>query len=81
MTIDATSSASAPNALGTAQLFGLVSQIGYLIALPAALLGFGGAYLDKTLSTSPLFILLGFALALLTSSFTIWRKIKPLLHA
>ncbi len=81
MSIDATSSASASKALGTTQLLGLVSQIGYLIAIPAVLLGFGGAYLDKTLSTSPLFILIGLMLAILTSSLSIWRRIKPLLHA
>ncbi len=80
MTIDAIPTASAPKALSTTQLLGLVSQIGYLIAIPAALLGFGGAYLDRTFATSPLFILIGLALALVTSGLSIWRRIKPLLH-
>lgn len=81
MTIDSTSSASGPKALDTMQLLGLVSQIGYLIAIPAALLGFGGAYLDKTFATSPLFVLAGLALALVLSTLAIWHRIKPLLHS
>lgn len=54
----------------------LVGQIGLVVALPAALLGFGGAYLDKVLSTSPLFVLLGFILAALGSSVMIYKLIK-----
>lgn len=54
----------------------LVGQIGLAVALPAALLGFGGAYLDKVLSTSPLFLLLGFILAALGSSIMIYKLIK-----
>ena len=56
----------------------LVGQLGFIIALPAAGLGFGGAYLDRLLGTSPLFILLGLALAIATSSFTVWRMIQKI---
>lgn len=54
----------------------LVSQIGLVVALPAVVLGFGGAYLDKILNSSPLFILLGFALAAFGSSRLVYKLIK-----
>ena len=38
---------------------GLAWELGYMIAIPAVVLGFGGAYLDKYLQTSPLFMLIG----------------------
>lgn len=67
--------------LNTLQLLGLVGEIGYLIAIPAALLGFGGAYLDKAFNTSPLFVIVGLALALVSSTLAIWHRIKPLLNS
>ncbi|TSC99850.1 MAG: hypothetical protein Greene101449_489 [Candidatus Peregrinibacteria bacterium Greene1014_49] len=68
------------DSLRTPQLLGLVGEIGYLIAIPAAVLGFGGAYIDKTLETSPLFIIIGLAIALTSSMLAIWHRIKPLLQ-
>jgi F0F1-type ATP synthase assembly protein I len=62
-------------------MFGLFGEIGYLIAIPAVLFGFGGAYLDRTLGTSPLFILTGMALAIAISILAVWRRIKPLLDS
>lgn len=67
--------------LGTAQMFGLVGEIGFLIALPAALFGFGGAYVDDLWGTSPLMMILGLALALFGSSLAVWHRIKPFLSA
>lgn len=57
-------------------LLSLAGQLGYMIALPIAILGFGGAYLDKQLGTSPAFILAGFALAIASSSLWVYRFIK-----
>lgn len=57
---------------------GLVWELGFIIALPAVLFGFGGAYLDKYLGLSPLFTILGLALALLASGLTIYRRIRTL---
>lgn len=57
---------------------GLAWNLGYIIALPIVILGFSGAWLDKTLSTSPLFILLGIFLSLIFSSIGIYRKVKTL---
>ncbi len=56
----------------------LAWNFGYIIAIPAALFGFGGAYLDKLWGTSPLCILIGFAIALGLSGLGIWRMVKEI---
>lgn len=56
----------------------LVGQLGFIIALPAALFSFGGAYLDKKLDTTPLFILLGLGLAILSSALWVYKFVKNL---
>lgn len=53
-------------------------DLGWIIALPIALLGFGGALLDKKLSTSPLFLISGILLSLIVTSVGIYKKIKQL---
>ncbi len=68
------------DSMSSLRVLGLAGEIGYLIAIPAVLFGFGGAYLDKHLGTSPLFIMLGFAIALSSSMLAIWHRIKPLLN-
>ena len=57
----------------------LAWNFGYIIAIPAVLFGFGGASLDKQFGTSPTFILIGFALALLLSGLGIWRAVKEII--
>ncbi|MDD4318743.1 MAG: AtpZ/AtpI family protein [Candidatus Peribacteraceae bacterium] len=57
----------------------LAWDLGWIIALPAAAFGFGGAYLDKYLGTSPLFLLLGFALAITLSYLGVRRKLKAIM--
>lgn len=56
----------------------LAWELGYLIALPIAILGLGGAWLDKKMATSPLFLLLGIIFSIVISSVAIYRKIKML---
>ncbi|MDO8649115.1 MAG: AtpZ/AtpI family protein [Candidatus Peregrinibacteria bacterium] len=58
----------------------LVWEIGYLIAIPAFLFGFGGAYLDQHVGTSPLFVLLGLSLALTASMLVVYRRVQRLLR-
>ena len=58
----------------------LAWNFGYIIAIPAALFGFGGAYLDKTWGTSPVFILIGLAVALAISGLGIWRVVKEIMR-
>jgi Putative F0F1-ATPase subunit Ca2+/Mg2+ transporter len=57
---------------------GLVMELGFIIAIPALILGFGGAIADRELDTSPLFILLGFAVSFSLSCFGVYRMIKRL---
>ncbi|MFA6039186.1 MAG: AtpZ/AtpI family protein [Candidatus Peribacteraceae bacterium] len=58
----------------------LVWDMGWIIAIPAVLLGFFGAYVDRWLGTSPIFILLGLALALALSFLGVKRKLKEILE-
>ncbi|KKQ70433.1 MAG: hypothetical protein UT33_C0015G0040 [Candidatus Peregrinibacteria bacterium GW2011_GWC2_39_14] len=58
----------------------LAWELGYTIALPIAILGFGGAYADKRLGTVPLFILIGIALAIIISGIGIYRKVKNIVN-
>jgi uncharacterized membrane protein YfcA len=62
-------------------LLSLGFELGYMIAIPAVVGAFGGAYLDKSLGTSPLFILLGIFLAITSSVAWIGRFIKRLNQA
>lgn len=61
--------ASAAQRLLLHQARRLLWRLSYIIAIPVFVLGFGGAYLDKYLGTSPLFLLAGFAAAACTSLF------------
>ena len=54
----------------------LAWELGYLIALPAALFAFGGAYLDKHFHSSPLYLLIGIAIALCISGIGVYRKVR-----
>lgn len=51
-------------------------ELGYTIAIPIAVLGFGGAWLDKKFGTSPLLILIGIALSITISGIAVYRKVK-----
>ena len=59
---------------------GLAMELGYLIAIPAVIFAAGGAFIDKRLGTSPLFLAIGFTLAFTTSAFAIARVIKRILE-
>jgi F0F1-type ATP synthase assembly protein I len=57
----------------------LAWSLGYIIAIPAVLFGFGGAYLDRMLGTSPWLLLLGLALAMGISTVGVYRRLKEIL--
>ncbi len=61
------------------QALGIVWELGYLIAVPAVLLGFGGAYVDKYFHTSPVFLLSGLFFAVVASSAGVYRMIRNLM--
>ncbi|OGJ58221.1 hypothetical protein A2635_03235 [Candidatus Peribacteria bacterium RIFCSPHIGHO2_01_FULL_51_9] len=56
----------------------LAWSMGFIIALPAFLFGFAGAYLDTVLMTSPLFLFLGLSFALVLSFLGIKRKVREI---
>lgn len=58
---------------------GLVWELGWLIAIPAFLFGFGGAYVDKHYGSSPTFVLVGLLLAFILSAFMVYRRVKGVL--
>ena len=57
----------------------LAWNLGYIIAIPAVLFGFGGAWLDRYAGTSPVLLLIGFAIALTVSFIGVRRTIKKIL--
>ena len=57
----------------------LAWDLGWIIAIPAVVLGFGGAYLDQYAGTSPLFLLTGMGCAMGLSGFGLFRKFKEIL--
>lgn len=59
---------------------GIAWDLGYLIVLPIAILGFTGAYVDTYYTTSPLFLLIGIGLALLMTTVGIYRKIHTIIQ-
>lgn len=54
----------------------LAFELGYLIAIPIVVLGFGGAWLDKKLGSTPAFILIGIVLSIIISGLTVYKKVK-----
>ncbi|MDD5055689.1 MAG: AtpZ/AtpI family protein [Candidatus Peribacteraceae bacterium] len=61
------------------QGIGLVWELGWIIAVPVLILGFGGAYLDKKWGTAPWLLLAGFAIAFILSLAAAIHRVKEYL--
>jgi len=59
-------------------LFSTFSQIGFIIAIPAALFAYFGHKLDIKFDTSPLFLISGIGIAIFVSCFAIYQMIKKI---
>jgi len=59
---------------------GFAWELGYTIAVPAVVFSLGGAYLDKLLGMTPLFLLLGIAVSLAISAAGAYGKMKRFLR-
>lgn len=59
-------------------VLGIVGQLGFIIAIPAAALAYLGHILDHKFSTSPLFLIAGLGLAILLSSLAVYKMIKKI---
>lgn len=57
----------------------LVGQLGFEIALPLVGATIGGHWLDKRFETSPLFLLIGMAVAVVLSTLLVVMKIKKIM--
>lgn len=56
------------------QALSLAWQMGYLLAIPLIALALAGRLLDKSLNTSPLFLLIGIGLSIVVSSILVAKK-------
>ncbi|MFH1444488.1 MAG: AtpZ/AtpI family protein [Candidatus Peregrinibacteria bacterium] len=59
----------------------LAWNLGFIIAIPVAVFGFGGAYIDRMWGTTPIFIITGFAMAVILSGVGVYRKVREISDA
>lgn len=55
-------------------------ELGYTIAIPIVLFALLGRWADKTLNTSPWFLLAGILVSIVASSAIVYRKVSKILH-
>ncbi|MFA5133643.1 MAG: AtpZ/AtpI family protein [Patescibacteria group bacterium] len=56
------------------QALSLLGQLGYVIAIPLVILALTGRFLDKKFHTSPWLLIIGMFLALVISTFWVYKK-------
>jgi len=56
-------------------------QLGFIIAFPLTVLAILGRLLDRRLSTSPCFLLLGIGLSICISGIGLYQKIKKIIDS
>lgn len=59
--------------------YGLALSLGYMIITPILIFGIGGVLLDKYLNSFPIFILIGFFLAMTASLTIVYIKTKDII--
>ena len=57
----------------------LALNLGFMIVIPILIFGVGGVILDKYLHTTPLFILIGFFMAMTSSLLIVFIKTKDII--
>lgn len=58
---------------------GLAWNLGYMIVVPILVFGIGGVFLDKKLDSFPLFVFIGFVLAMTVSLGVVYVKTKDII--
>ena len=58
------------------QLISFAYDVGFAIMIPLVVLALLGRFLDQKLSTSPLFLIIGILLSLVTTTVVIYKKTK-----
>ena len=61
------------------ELIAFAFDVGGAIAIPLAIFAFGGRMLDKAEGTTPLFLIVGLLLSLISTGIIIWRKVRNFL--
>jgi F0F1-type ATP synthase assembly protein I len=61
------------------ELIAFAFDMGFAIALPLVLFAGGGRYIDKLNGTTPLFLIIGLLLSLVSTGIIIWRKVRNFL--
>ncbi len=64
------------DALTKSDLISFAFEVGGSIALPLVILALGGRLLDKYFDSSPLFLILGLLLSLISTAYLISKKVK-----
>ncbi len=59
--------------------YGLALNLGYMIVIPILIFGVGGVMLDKYLDSFPIFIFIGFILAMTSSLAIVYVKMKDII--
>lgn len=62
-----------------AELIAFAFDVGGAIAILLAIFAFGGRWIDKQNSTTPLFLIVGLLLSLVSTGIIIWRKVRNFL--
>lgn len=61
-------------------IYSLALNIGFMIIIPILVFGIGGVLLDKYLDTFPIFVLIGFFLAMASGLFIVYKKSKDIIE-
>lgn len=59
--------------------YSLALNIGFMIVIPILVFGIGGVLLDKYLETFPIFVLIGFFLAMASGLLIVYKKSKDII--
>ena len=63
----------------TCSFYGLALNLGYMIVIPILIFGIGGVLLDKKLDSFPIFVLVGFFLAMTSALTIVFVKMKEIM--
>lgn len=59
--------------------YGLAFSLGYMIVVPIVVFGLGGVLLDKYLNSFPIFVFVGFVLAMTSALGVVYVKTKDII--
>lgn len=62
-------------------VYSLALNIGFMIIIPILIFGIGGVLLDKYLETFPIFVLVGFFLAMASGLLIVYKKSKDIIES